>query len=189
MKDRKLFIRNMVCDRCISAVKSILEKNKISYRQVLLGEVQLNSDISKEKKEKLQKDLEQTGFELIDDRKTQVIEKIKKSILKYIEQLPEAGKTRLSEHISAQLKYDYSYLSNLFSSVEGMTIEHYFISQRIEKVKELLVYDQLSLSEIAYELDFSSVHHLSAQFKKVSGLTPTHFKKIGASKRKTIDKA
>jgi len=189
MAGNKLFIKNMVCDRCITAVKGILEKNGIPYKKVELGEAELRDEISKDKKEKFAQDLLGIGFELIDNRKTMIIENIKKQARNYIQELPQTGKLKLSAYLNARLKYEYTYLSDLFSSVEGSTIEHYFIAQRIEKVKELLVYDQLSLSEIAYELGFSSVHHLSTQFKKVTGLTPTHFKKIGADKRKALDKA
>jgi AraC family transcriptional regulator len=177
-----------VCDRCIMAVTGLLRKHRIAFTRVGLGEVHLREELSKEKKDKLQQDLPALGFELIDNRKTAVIERIKKAILAYIAGLPEIRNTRLSAFIAAQLRYDYSYLSDLYSSVEGSTIENFYIRQRIEKVKELLVYDQLSLSEIAYDLGFSSVHHLSAQFKKVTGLTPTHFKKVGAARRETIDK-
>lgn len=179
----------MVCDRCLAAVRDLLDRNKIAYDQLELGEVSLKAELKKEKKERIEKELKELGFEMIDNRKTQTIEKIKKTILGYISELPETSPLKLSNFISDQLHYEYTYLSNLFSEVEGITIEHFFIRQRIEKVKEFLVYDQLSLSEIAYKLGFSSVHHLSAQFKKETGLTPSHFKKIGASKRKTIDRA
>lgn len=188
MTDDKLFIRNMVCSRCVTAVSELLKKHRIAFSQVELGEVQLRQEISQEKKEKLQADLLAIGFELIDNRRTTIIEKIKKAALTYISELPGSAKMKLSSYISGQLKYEYTYLSDLFSSVEGSTIENFFIRQRIEKVKELLVYDQLSLSEIAFELGYSSVHHLSSQFKKITGLTPTYFKKVGAAKRQTIDK-
>lgn len=172
----------------MQAVSDLLRKHKIVFTSVALGEVVLKEELTAEKKQKLQDDMGALGFELIDNRKTAIIERIKKSILAYLGGMPELGKIKLSVYISGQLKYEYTYLSDLFSSVEGSTIENFFIRQRIEKVKELLVYNQLSLSEIAYELGYSSVHHLSAQFKKVTGLTPTHFKKVGAVRRRTIDK-
>ena len=178
----------MVCGRCLQAVSDLLRKHKIAFTSVALGEVVLKEELTTEKKQKLQEDMSAIGFELIDNRKTAIIERIKKSILAYLAGMPESGKIKLSAYIGGQLKYEYTYLSDLFSSVEGSTIENFFIRQRIEKVKELLVYDQLSLSEIAYELGYSSVHHLSAQFKKITGLTPTHFKKVGATRRRTIDK-
>lgn len=178
----------MVCARCIQAVTGLLRKHKIVFTKIALGEISLEKELSPEKKQKLQDDLKAIGFELIDNRKTAIIERIKKSILAYLDGMPESGKVKLSAYISEHLKYEYTYLSDLFSSVEGSTIENFFIRQRIEKVKELLVYDQLSLSEISYELGYSSVHHLSAQFKKVTGLTPTHFKKVGVARRESIDK-
>lgn len=179
----------MVCARCTAAVEKIFAENGIHPEKVELGEVTLSKSISKSQKDKLSKDLSAVGFELIDDRKTQLIEKIKKSILRYLNELPESAKIKLSGRLADELYYDYSYLSDLFSSVEGRTIEHFFITQKIEKVKELLVYGELSLSEIAYNLGYSSVHHLSAQFKKITGLTPSHFKAIGGIKRKSIDSA
>jgi AraC-like DNA-binding protein len=124
---------------------------------------------------------------LIDTRVNKIIEDIKLAVLEYLNLGMENQNLKLSGFITKKLSYDYSYLSDLFSSVEGKTIEQYFILQRIEKVKELLVYDQLSLTEISYQTGFSSVHHLSSQFKKITGLTPSHFKKIGVEKRKSLD--
>jgi AraC-like DNA-binding protein len=131
--------------------------------------------------------LNKVGFELIEKRVNKIVEKIKKLVLEYIGKYADDERLKLSSFITGHIHYDYSYLSDLFSSIEGTTIEQFFIVQRIEKVKELIVYDERSLTEIAYETGFSSVHHLSAQFKKVTGLTPSHFKKIGAEKRKSID--
>jgi AraC-like DNA-binding protein len=166
--------------------------NKLGYHDavVLLGEVELKERIpsSKEKKT-IDEALKQLGFELIDSRKTRMIEQVKKRVLDYIQSTMDNGSRseNLSTFINRSMHYDYSYLSDEFSSIEGTTIENYFLRQRIEKVKELIVYDQLSLSQIALELGFSSVHHLSAQFKKLTGLTPTHFRKIGAEKRRPLD--
>jgi AraC-type DNA-binding domain-containing proteins len=132
--------------------------------------------------------LNKVGFELIETRLNKIIEDIKQSVMEYISQGMDGQNLKLSSFINQKIAYDYSYLSDLFSSVEGKTIEQFFILQRIEKVKELLVYDQLSLTEISYQTGFSSVHHLSAQFKKITGFTPSHFKKVAEEKRKSLDK-
>ena len=137
--------------------------------------------------EKLKTELNNTGFELIEMRVNKIVENIKQLAMDYLNISTEKSGKKLSEFITDKIAYEYSYLSDLFSSIEGKTIEQFFINQRIEKVKELIVYDQLSLTEIAYQTGFSSVHHLSSQFKKVTGLTPSHFKKIGAERRKSID--
>lgn len=186
MKANKLLIKNMVCPRCITSVEHILNKENILFNKVSLGEVDLKENLNASQRNKLQKELEKTGFELIESRLNSIIEKIKLAVINYVGNTNNERKLKLSNFILKDLPYDYSYLSDLFSSVEGITIEHYFIEQRIEKVKEFLVYDQLNFSEIAYELGFSSVHHLSSQFKKVTGLTPSYFKKVGISKRKSI---
>ncbi|QEK52854.1 helix-turn-helix transcriptional regulator [Pedobacter aquae] len=132
--------------------------------------------------------LENLGFEIIDDKKSKLIDAIKTQIIELIHHQKEALHINLSDFLSRQLKHDYSYLSNLFSEKEGITIEKYFITQKIEKVKELLIYDELSLSEIAYQLNYSSVAHLSSQFKKVTGLTPSFFKNLKGNKRIEIEK-
>jgi AraC-like DNA-binding protein len=178
----------MVCGRCIKAVSGILKEIDIPYENILLGEVMLAGELSSEKKEKLKSKLSEEGFELIDDRKSIIISQVKKYILEYVRNLDYNGeKIHLSDFLSERLSIDSSYLSNLFSSVEGQTIENYFIAQKIERAKELLVYDELNLSEIAFKLGYSSTAHLSNQFKKVTGLTPTHFKSIGAKKRLPLD--
>lgn len=183
-----LHIKNMVCDRCKKSVTKILCDLGIEHKAVLLGEVRLDKQIDKSLKEKLSSRLLAEGFEIIDDRKSRVIEQIKKSLIELIQNEYPDKRINLSKYLAQQLNHDYSYLSNLFSSVEGKTIEHYFIQQKIEKVKELLVYDELTLSEIAYRLGYSSVAHLSNQFKKETGLTPSYFKTIGSSKRQSLDK-
>jgi AraC-like DNA-binding protein len=169
------------------SVESILKKLDIPFSKVRLGEVDLFREISQTKIKNIENELKQVGFELITGRTNKIIEDIKQLVMEYIA-LGDEKKSKLSSFITDKLHYDYSYLSDLFSSIEGTTIEQYLILQRIEKVKELLVYDQLSLTEIAYQVGFSSVHHLSAQFKKTTGLTPTHFKKIGAEKRRGLDR-
>jgi AraC-like DNA-binding protein len=181
-------IKNMVCGRCIKAVTEILCALELKHSPVLLGEVVLKDDLSSEKRELLSSRLAAEGFELIDDKKSQLIAKVKKIILELVRSSElEDNKIVLSGFIENNIRMDYSYISSLFSSIEGQTIENYFISQKIELAKELLVYNELSLSEISYRLGYSSVAHLSNQFKRVTGLTPSHFKQIGAQKRKPLD--
>lgn len=177
----------MVCSRCKMVVKGELEKAGIEFLSVDLGEIQLAKEPTGNQIDKLENGLKYHGFELIDDKKSRMIEKIKNAIVKLIHQSDSNIKTNLSDFIADKLHYDYTYLSNLFSEVEGTTIEKYFISQKIEKVKELLVYDELSLSEISDRLGYSSVAYLSSQFKKVTGLTPSHFKALKEHKRKNIE--
>lgn len=183
----KLLIKNMVCPRCISSVQNIFDKLNIAAIRVEMGEVFLSEKLDKQQLKNLETELQQVGFELIESRFNKIVEDIKKRCIDYLNLGMDNENLKLSSFITKELAYDYSYLSDIFSSIESKTIEQYFIQQRIEKVKELLVYDQLSLTEIAYQTGFSSVHHLSAQFKKVTGLTPSYFKKIGDKKRKSID--
>ena len=183
----QLYIKNMVCNRCIAAVKTVLDAQGLAYSAINLGEVKLLTSLSKAQKETLQKGLEGLGFELLDDSKTRLIEKIKNIIVQQVHGGEGEQRLNLSVLLSSQLHKDYSYLSHLFSAVEGITIEKYWIAQKIEKVKELLVYDELTLSEIAFRMGYSSVAHLSAQFKKVTGLTPSHFKTLGDKNRKPLD--
>ena len=183
-----IFIKNMVCDRCIMVVQKELEKLGLDAKNIKLGEVILSKEITSLEKENLSKTLEPLGFEVIDDKKGRIIEKIKNIIIDLVHHQDSDVKTNLSDVLSDKLHHDYNYLSNLFSEVEGTTIEKYFIAQKVEKVKELLVYDELSLSEIANRLNYSSVAYLSNQFKKVTGLTPSHFKQIKEDKRKPLDK-
>ena len=186
-KPAKLLIQNMVCQRCIMTVEDILNRLNIDYTSVTMGEVTLAKKLTNDELKGVEKALNKVGFALIETRVNKVIEDIKKAILEYINMGLDSQRQNLSSFITDRISYDYSYLSDLFSSIEGRTIEQYFIVQRIEKVKELLVYDQLSLTEISYRTGFSSVHHLSAQFKKVTGLTPSQFNKMTAEKRKSID--
>lgn len=186
-KTNKIFIKNMVCQRCIMTVESIMTSLHIPFSKISLGEVETPAKLTNEELQNLEKDLRKAGFELIETRVNKIIEDIKQALMEYLNLGMDSQNIKLSSFITKKIPYDYSYLSDLFSSVEGKTIEQYFILQRIEKVKELLVYDQLSLTEISYQTGFSSVHHLSSQFKKVTGLTPSHFKKIGAAKRRSLD--
>jgi AraC-like DNA-binding protein len=187
-KRNKLLIKNMVCQRCILTVENILNDLKIPYHQVALGEVDLAQKLSENELKEIGGQLNMVGFELIEKRVNKIIEDIKKAVIEYLNLGMDNENLKLSSFIVKKIPYDYSYLSDLFSTIEGKTIEQFFILSRIEKVKELLVYDQLSLTEISYQTGFSSVHHLSAQFKKVTGLTPSHFKRIAADKRKYLDR-
>ena len=182
-----LFIKNMVCNRCIMAVQNELDKLGIHPNTIKLGEVILGKELKTDEIENINKAILPLGFELIDDKKSRIIGRIKNIIIDLVHHQNNETKTNLSDVLSSELHHDYNYLSNLFSEIEGTTIEKYFIAQKIEKVKELLVYDELSLSEIAFRLNYSSVAYLSNQFKKVTGLTPGYFKKIGRDKRKPLD--
>ncbi len=184
----KLYIKNMVCNRCIMVVQQEADRLGIKTKNITLGEVLLESEITQDQKAVFELTLPPLGFELIDDKKSRTIEKIKNIIIELVHHQDNDIKTNLSGVLSSKLNHDYNYLSNLFSEVEGTTIEKYFIAQKIEKVKELLVYDELTLSEIAYRLNYSNVAYLSNQFKKVTGLTPSHFKQIKEEKRKPLDR-
>jgi AraC-like DNA-binding protein len=185
----KLQIKNMVCDRCKMVILNILEEFELSPVSLQLGEVDLGDvSIDAAQVKQFQDRIEQFGFELINDRKSKLIENIRKHVIALVQE-EAAEKVKLSVYLSDRLHHDYNYLSNLFSSVEGVTIEHYLITQKIEKTKELLVYDELTLTEIAFRLGYSSVSHLSRQFTKVTGLTPSRFKLItGNNQRLPIDK-
>ncbi len=182
-----LFIKNMVCNRCIMAVQDKLNQSGLHVKDIKLGEVTLYKAPTPEEKNTLNTVLIPLGFEVINDKKSRIIEKIKSVIIDLVHHQDNDNNANLSEILSSKLHHDYNYLSNLFSEIEGTTIEKYFIAQKIEKVKELLVYDELSLSEIAFRLNYSSVAYLSNQFKKVTGLTPSHFKQIKDDKRKPLD--
>lgn len=177
----------MVCNRCIMVVQNELEKLDLEFTNIKLGEVTLAKELSARERTLLEQELVPLGFEVIDDKKSRIIEKIKNIIIDLVHHQDNDTKNNLSDILSEKINHDYNYLSNLFSEVEGTTIEKYFIAQKIEKIKELLVYDELSLSEIALRLNYSSVAYLSNQFKKVTGLTPSHFKQIRAEKRKPLD--
>lgn len=184
-----LNIKNMVCNRCIKVVNEEMEKLGYEVLEISLGEVVIfsngNIDLIK-----IKTILEENGFELIDDKNSKLIEKVKLTIINKIRELSEGNISKLNfvKEITDESHLSYQYVSTLFSSIEGITIEKYIILQKIEKVKELLVYDELTLSEIAYRLEYSSVQHLSNQFKKVTGLTPSYFKQFKELRRKPIDK-
>jgi len=178
----------MVCNRCIKVVQEEFEKLNLEIETIELGKVSISSKLNDSTISNIKEVLDKNGFELIDDKKSKLIDRIKTLIIEITHYDKEVSPSiNSSEFISKEIGYDYSYLSNLFSSVEGITIEKYIINQKIEKVKELLVYDELSLNEISFQLGYSSVQHLSNQFKKITGLTPSHFKKLKENKRKPLD--
>jgi AraC-like DNA-binding protein len=184
----KLAIKNMVCSRCIMAVTAIFEQHQLKPTSVSLGEVNLiQNEISTDNLQLLNTDLLKIGFEIIEDKKRRIIEKIKNTIIEHVHHFDDNIKLNLSHLLSQKLNYDYNYLSNLFSEVENTTIEKYFIIQKIERVKELLVYDELSISQIADRLDYSSGAYLSSQFKKITGFTPTFYKTLKENKRIKIE--
>lgn len=184
-----VYIKNMVCDRCIMEVRRLLEKDGLHYKNVQLGHVELATDPQPDQFENFKNDLIESGFEVLDDKKARIVEKIKTAIVSLIQGYDEDEfNKKLSATLEEKLNLDYHYLTTLFSSVEGITIEKYVILQRIEKVKELLMYDELSLSEISWKLGYSSVQHLSQQFKKITGLTPSQFKQLKENQRKPLDK-
>ena len=177
----------MVSIRCKIIVKSELENLGLHYSSVELGEVEIKENISAEQREQLNIALKKSGLELMDDKKSILIEKIKNVIVEMVHYSNEELKTNFSDYLSEKLHYNYAYLADLFQEVQGTTIEHYIILHKIERVKELLVYDELTLSEIAYLMHYSSVAHLSNQFKKITGLTPSHFKKLRDKRRNTLE--
>lgn len=189
MLSEVLVVKNMVCHRCMLAVENVLKNSGIGFQQVVIGEIHLSEKIDREQERLLSAGLVQIGLELIDNRMSGMIEKIKQLVIKKARNEVEEkeNRSKLSSYLSRHLYHEYTYMSSLFSSVEGRTIENYFIEQRIEKVKELLVYNEMTLSAISFEMEYSSVAHLSNQFKKVTGLTPSHFKEVGWNKRKLLD--
>jgi AraC-like DNA-binding protein len=183
-----LHIKNMVCNRCIKVVKEELKKLGFEVKMIVLGEVVIYSEDEKIPFDKIEMVLNENGFELIDDKNAKLIERIKVLIVNKIHHLgDELEKFNFSKFLSNEIRMNYSHLSSLFSSMEGTTIEKFIIHQKIEKVKELLAYDELTLSEISYRLGYSSVQHLSNQFKQVTGLNPSFFKKLKEQKRTPID--
>lgn len=183
-----IYIKNMVCNRCILVVENIFAQMNLKPLSVKLGEVVLEQELTETQLAELNVLVKEVGFELIDSKRMRLIEQVKSAIISLVHKENNDLRVNLSDYIGAKVNYDYTYVSNLFSEVENTTIEKYFIAQKIERVKELLVYDELTLNEIAALLNYSSTAHLSAQFKKVTGLTPSHFKRIKEHKRKPLDK-
>jgi AraC-like DNA-binding protein len=177
----------MVCIRCKMVVKEELTKLGLKYIAVELGEVEIMEEVSPVQLEQFRAALLRSGLELMDDKKSILIQKIKTVIIELVHYSAEPLAINLSAYLAEKLQYDYTYLANLFSEVQGTTIEKFFISHKIERVKELLVYDELSLTEIAYKIHYSSVAHLCTQFKKVTGLTPSHFKSLKDKRRSMLE--
>ncbi len=185
----KLYIKNMVCPRCIRVVREELENLNVTITSIILGEVETSQTKAMLPLEKISEMLENNGFELIEDTKSKIIEDIKNEIIASIQQYEKVDleTVNFSTLLSTKTGKDYNYLSSLFSNTEGITIEHYIILQKIEKAKEFLKYKELTLSQIAYRLGYSSVQHLSRQFKNVTGMTASQFKNTQSNLRKTID--
>jgi AraC-like DNA-binding protein len=177
----------MVSNRCKMVVKEELKKLGLHFIIVELGEIEIMESISEEQREQLNVVLLNAGLELMDDKRAVLIEKIKIVITEMVHYSGELPKTNYSDYISEKLSYDYTYLSNIFSEVKGITIQQFIIIHKIEKIKELIIYDELSITQIAGKMNYSSVAHLSAQFKKITGLTPSHFKKMKDKRRSPIE--
>jgi len=183
----KIYIKYMFSNRCKIVVKEVLKEFGLHFVVVELGEVEIIENLTDDVREQLKVSLLDSGLELMDDRKAVLIEKIKSVILEMVHHTEEAGKTNFSDFLSSKLNYDYTYLANLFSEVQGTTIEQFIISLKVERIKELIIYDELSITEIAWKLNYSSVAHLSNQFKKVTGLSPSHFKQLKDKRRSPVE--
>ena len=183
----KLYIKYMVSHRCKMMVKEELKKMGIHYVIVNLGMVEILEDITMQQREELKRCLKKSGLELLDDKRSILVEKIKVVIIEMIHYSEEEPKMNYSDYISEKLDYDYTYLANVFSEVKGITIQQFIILNKIERVKELILYDELTLSEIAFRLHYSSAAHLSNQFKKVTGLRPVYFKDIASKRRRNLE--
>jgi AraC-like DNA-binding protein len=177
----------MVSNRCKIAVKEELKKLGLHFMPIELGEVDIMETITSVQREQLKVGLFNSGLELMDDKRAMLIEKIKNVIVEMVHHSDELIKVNFSDFLSKKLEYDYTYLANLFSEVQGTTIEQFIISHKVERIKELIIYDELNITEIAWKMNYSSVAHLSNQFKKVTGLTPSHFKQLKNIRRKPIE--
>jgi AraC-like DNA-binding protein len=183
----KLYIKYMVSLRCKMVVRDELKKLGLEYVVLDLGMVEILQDVSAEQREQLKINLLKSGLELLDDKKSILIEKIKSVIVEMIHYSDELPRVNFSDYLSEKLNYDYTYLANIFSEVKGITIQQYIIIHKIEKVKELLLYDELNLTEISYKLQYSSVGHLSNQFKKVTGLSPSYYKQLKQKRKSNLE--
>ncbi|MGZ0014919.1 helix-turn-helix domain-containing protein [Yeosuana sp. AK3] len=183
----KLYIKYMVSLRCKLMVKQELERLGLHYTSIELGMIEILETIDEQQKMQLKLNLALSGLELLDDKKNILIDKIKNVIIEMIHYTDELPRINYSDYISDKLGYDYTYLSNMFSEVKGITIQHFIIKHKIERVKELIIYDQLNLSEISYKLHYSSVAHLSSQFKKETGHCPSYYKKLGKERRGNLE--
>jgi AraC-like DNA-binding protein len=182
----KFFIKNMACSRCQVAVKQELEKLGLHHTRIEIGEVEIKEELSEAQRENLSISMERIGFEMVADKRNSLVEKIKMTIIELVHYSDNQIQTNLSEYLSEKLNYSYTYLSNLFSEEKGTTIERFYQAQKIERVKDLLVYEEQNLTEIAFKLNYSSVAHLSNQFKKMTGLTPSNFKNIRINKHVAV---
>lgn len=182
-----VYIKNMVCPRCIDAVKDIFNELKITTSHIDLGEVELSKDLTSDQKSILSIHLKNKGFELLEEENAQIIARVKGLIIDQIHHKEKVLTENFSTYLATKMAQDYSHLSKLFSSTEGITIEKFIVKQKIEKVKELIVYNELNFSEIAFSMEYSSVAHLSTQFKKETGMTPTAFKQLNKRKRNGLD--
>ncbi|MBC8053826.1 MAG: helix-turn-helix transcriptional regulator [Sphingobacteriaceae bacterium] len=183
----KLHIKNMVSIRCTMIVKQELSKLGLHFIIVDLGEVEIMETISTDQREQIKIALLSSGLELMDDKRSVLIEKIKKIIVEMVHHTDELIKVNFSDFLSTKLNHDYTYMANLFSEVQGTTIEQFVISHKVERIKELIIYDELNITEIAWKMNYNSVAHLSNQFKKVTGLSPSHFKKLKVKRRSPIE--
>lgn len=183
----KLYIKYMVSLRCKLLVEEELRRSGINFLLIDLGVVELKEDISAEQREQLKTNLSKSGLELLDDKKSILMERIKNVIIEMIHYSEELPKVNYSDYISEKLGYDYTYLSNIFSEAKGITIQQYIINNKIERVKELLLYDELNLTEISYRLHYSSVAHLSNQFRKITGISPSYFRKLKLKRKGNLE--
>jgi AraC-like DNA-binding protein len=183
----KLYIKYMVSNRCKMAVKEELKKLGLHFILVELGEVDVMEDLSLEQRAELKAGLLDSGLELMDDKRAVLIERIKNAVVEMVHHSDEMIKVNFSDYLSEKLNHDYTYLANLFSEIQGVTIEHFIINHKIERIKELIIYDELNITEIAWKMNYSSVAHLSNQFKKVTGLSPSHFKQMKDKRRNQIE--
>jgi len=183
----KLFIKYMVSNRCKMVVKEVLKKLELHFIVVDLGEVEIMENISAEERKQLKFALLNSGLELMDDNRAVLIEKIKTTIIEMVHHSDEILKINFSDFLSEKLNHDYTYLANLFSEVQGTTIGQFVLSHKIERIKELIIYDELNITEIALKMNYSSVAHLSNQFKKITGLSPSHFKNLKNKRRSPIE--
>ncbi len=183
----KIYIKNMVSNSCRFVVKDALNRLNVPYSHINLGEVEVKGNLSKKQREQLKVALQQMGLELMNDRRTILIEKVKNTIVEMVHYADDMVKVKFSDYLSNKLHYDYTYLSNLFTEVQGINIQNFILLHKAERIKELISYDELTISEIAYKMNYSSVAHLSNQFKKVTGFSPTYFKHLKVRRREVIE--
>lgn len=183
----KLYIKHMVSNRCILTVEEELKKAGIEYNSVELGIADVEVPVTAKQIDYLREQLEMVGLVLLEDKKIALVEKIKNTVIEMVHHSDELPKVNHSDYLKEKIGYDYTYLSGIFSEARGMTIQHFVILHKIEKVKDLLVYTDLSLSEISFKMHYSSVAHLSAQFKKITGLTPTYYKELKLMRETTLE--